>query len=136
MPSNPLESATDQAQSSGQAPIPAQGQAPRPPLGDGDSLNNSQPHTGGEIRKKGGKRPGAGRPKGSKNLSTLAREGIGDKFVSIGMKGKRAEKVFEKLFEMAQEGDIQAIKMVVDKFVPNADKAAGEKVKDFGIQIG
>jgi hypothetical protein len=36
---------------------------------------------------------------------------------------------------MAQEGDMQAIKMVVDKFVPNADRSTEQKVRDFGIQI-
>ena len=107
---------------------------------DTDKFIQTQSHKGEENRAietaNKPKRPKTGgRKKGSKNKATLLREAVADKFTGMASKGRNAEKVFEKLFEKAQEGDMAAIKLVLDKFVPNADRGNEQKVKDFGIQI-
>ena len=84
-----------------------------------------------------GKRKNNGRPKGSKNLKTIAKEAIGqDEFYKIAKRAKGGAKdVFEMLFAKAiTESDVTAAKIIVDKLMPNAER--GEKSQgNVGITI-
>lgn len=57
-----------------------------------------------------------GRPKGAKNKDTLFKELMSGQFQEIAEVNIR--KTFEVLFEEAHEGNMQAIKMVLDRVVP------------------
>lgn len=79
----------------------------------------------------------SGRPKGSKNKSTLIKEVIeGDVAVAIG---QDVVKVLQKAVEMALEGDGAMIKLIADKFVPNAkledDRGRGNGFGGINITI-
>ena len=52
---------------------------------------------------------GKGRPAGSRNNATLAFEAIGD---------AQAKALFEKAIELALAGDLQALKLVLDRIYP------------------
>ena len=74
-----------------------------------------------------------GRPPGSKNKDTLLQEDIKNDFTRLAK--RRSKKIFEKLTELAMEGDPQMIKLFMDKIVPNA-QIEGEQIKtDLGINI-
>ena len=62
----------------------------------------------------------AGRPPGAKNKDTLFKELMRGRFQDIAE--VNVQKTFEVLFEKAHGGDIQAIKLVLDRVVP-ASKA-------------
>lgn len=57
-----------------------------------------------------------GRPKGAKNKDTLFKELMTGEFQQIAE--QNIKKTFEVLFEEAHEGNMQAIKMVLDRVVP------------------
>ena len=114
--------------------------APRPPVRVDDSLNNphlhtgeesgeSHPHKRGEIAEKGKR----GRPKGSKNKTTLLQEAIKNDFTRLARRRSRA--IFEKLTEEAMNGEAWAIKLFMDKIIPNASNEDQVRTGDFGITI-
>lgn len=57
-----------------------------------------------------------GRPPGAKNKDTLFKELMTGKFQEIAR--VNVEKTIEVLFEKAQEGDMKAIKLIMDRVVP------------------
>lgn len=57
-----------------------------------------------------------GRPKGAKNKDTLFKELMTNNFQDIAK--VNIEKTFEVLFKKAHEGDMKAIKLVLDRVVP------------------
>ena len=61
------------------------------------------------MTEKGGKREGAGRPKGSRNKATLALQSL--------FEGEAAT-IGRKAIELAKEGDMQAIKLVIERVMP------------------
>ena len=78
--------------------------------------------------------PNAGRPKGSKNKSTLLVEAIKGDFFKIAK--TQAPAVFAKLTEKALEGDVACMKIFIDKLLPNATDAQDAlKRGDLGINI-
>ena len=136
-------------------------EAPHPPIEIDDDLNHSQSHMAGEneveapvkpskelSQEGGGRKRGSsgeatdaptgglkkrGRPKGSKNASTMLQEAIKNNFTKLAK--QRSRKIFEKLTEEAIAGEPWAIKLFMDKIIPNASNEVEQKVKDFGIQI-
>ena len=105
----------------------------RAPMTDTDKLINTHSHTRGEIKpKRGGKRVGAGRKKGVKNKKTLLFEAMTD-FQKVA--AKNAPAVFEALAAEAKKGESWAVKLFIDKIVPNAQPEGDKKVGNFGIQI-
>lgn len=74
-----------------------------------------------------------GRPPGAKNKDTIFKELMRDDFQALAT--TEVKKVFNVLFEKAQDGDMQAIKLVLDRVIPPNkavdinEKAAG------GIQV-
>jgi hypothetical protein len=58
---------------------------------------------------KGGKREGAGRPRGSRNKATLALQTLFE---------DEAELIGRKAVELAKDGDMQAIKLVLERIMP------------------
>lgn len=66
-----------------------------------------------------------GRPKGSKNKNTIFKELMQDEFRALAE--NKVPKVLETLFEKAIDGDMQAIKMVMDRIVPAHRAIDGEK---------
>jgi len=73
----------------------------------------------GETKKEISQR-GPGRPPGSKNKTTLFKELMRSDFQDIAE--QNIKKTFSVLFEKAHEGDMQAIKLIMDRVVP-ASKA-------------
>jgi hypothetical protein len=57
-----------------------------------------------------------GRPPGSKNKDTIFKELMQQDFQALAT--TEVKKVFNVLFEKAQDGDIQAIKLVLDRVIP------------------
>lgn len=57
-----------------------------------------------------------GRPRGAKNKDTLFKELMTGNFQKIAR--QNIEKTFQVLFEKAHEGDMKAIKLVLDRVVP------------------
>jgi len=105
----------------------APGTPPRPPVGTDQSLIQTQPHTGGEKKNKGG------RPKGSKSKTTLLSEAIANDFTRLARSNSR--KVFKTLADKAIEGEPWAVKLFMDKIIPNASREQEVKTGDFGITI-
>jgi len=96
-----------------------------------DNLINTQSHM---VRKKrGGKRVGAGRKVGSKSGTTLLSAAIRDDFTRLAR--KRSRKVFETLANKAEAGESWAVKLFLDKLLPNAQTEHTIQKGDFGIQI-
>lgn len=61
----------------------------------------------------GGKRKGAGKPKGYKAPHTLETQELKKKLIELF--GKDAEKVYKALITKAKTGDIQAIRELLDR---------------------
>ena len=79
-----------------------------------------------------------GRPKGSKNKNTLMTDAFKDGIKSDFFKQvkKNAPKIFEGLMEAAIEKEPWAVKLVMDKLMPNAaDASDALKRGDLGINI-
>jgi hypothetical protein len=55
----------------------------------------------------------AGRPKGSLNKSTIGARRLAQKFLN-----EAVEPVFQKLVQMAKDGDPQALRLVVERILP------------------
>ena len=55
----------------------------------------------------------AGRPKGSLNKSTISARRLAQAYLNAAV-----EPVFQKLVEKAKEGDVQAIRLVVERILP------------------
>jgi len=106
-------------------------QAPRPLRVVDNSLNHAHSHMGGEIEPV---KRGRGRPKGSKNGRALLQAAINEDWTRLAK--RRSRKVFEVLTEKAISGDIQAIKLFMDKILPNAKNEVQPSEKDgMGVQI-
>lgn len=98
---------------------PIQEEAPRPPVQADEKLNFTQSPTG------------RGRPKGSKNRTTLLQEAIKNDFTRLAK--MRSRKIFEKLTEEAMRGEPWAVKLFMDKLLPNAD--AGDGMLRGGVTV-
>jgi hypothetical protein len=61
-------------------------------------------------------KPIMGRPKGAKNKDTLFKELMTGSFQETAR--NKVERTFEVLFEKAHEGDMKAIKLIMDRIVP------------------
>jgi len=66
----------------------------------------------------------AGRPKGSKNKTTLMKQAIEGELVEELQKD--VKDVLAKAVSLAKQGNEQMIKLIIDKFIPNA-RAEGEE---------
>jgi hypothetical protein len=66
-----------------------------------------------------------GRPPGSKNKDTIFKELMQDEFRALAE--NKVPKVLETLFQKALDGDMQAIKMVMDRIVPAHKAIDGER---------
>jgi len=60
--------------------------------------------------------PKRGRPKGSKNKDTIFKELMNEDFQALAT--QEVGKVFKVLFDEAKDGNMQAIKMLMDRVVP------------------
>ncbi len=101
--------------------------APRPLRVVGNELNQTHSHTEGEIPVKRGR----GRPKGSKNGRALLQAAINEDWTRLAK--RRSRKIFEVLTEKAISGDIQAIKLFMDKILPNAQPKDQPIEKGYGV---
>ena len=85
-----------------------------------EGLEENTPIPGGGLantKPEGGLKPrGRGRPPGAKNKDTLFKELMTGQFQDIA--AVNVKKTIEVLFEKAQEGDMKAIKLVLDRVVP------------------
>jgi hypothetical protein len=83
-----------------------------------------------------------GRPRGTRNQITQLRENtelaLRD-YISSPENARKALKALDQLFSQAADGDIGALKLLLDKVLPNvragADDGGGEKQKPVAIQI-
>ncbi len=73
-----------------------------------------------------------GRPPGSKNKDTLFKELMTGQFQSKAIED--IEKVYDVLFKKAHEGDLKAIKLVLDRVVPVSKAVDSESVKG-GVSV-
>ena len=111
---------------------------PRPPNDTGVDVDSATfPDEGGNP-KKIDRRKFNGRKKGTKNLKTIAKEAIvTDDFYKLAKRKTGGLKdVYEVLFAKAVgEQDMQAIKIIMDKVMPNAQPEREGIKGDFGITI-
>jgi hypothetical protein len=84
----------------------------------------------------------AGRKKGSRNHIVALRESTEialREYMSTPENAKKALKAMDALFEQAAQGEIAAIKLLLDKVLPQAragaDDGEGEKQRPVAIQI-
>ena len=114
-------------------------EAPRPPNDTGVHVDSGTfPQEGKELKPKIDKRKFNGRKKGTKNLKTIAKESIAtDDFYKLAQRKVGGLKdVYEVLFAKAvAEQDMQAIKIIMDKVMPNAQIEKDGATKDLGIVI-
>ena len=78
-------------------------------------INKISTDSGSEAVKSETK-PIMGRPKGAKNKDTLFKELMTGEFQDTAR--DKVKKTFEVLFEKAHEGDMKAIKLIMDRIVP------------------
>ena len=108
---------------------------PRPPNDTGVHVDSGTfPQEGKKIDK----RKFNGRKKGTKNLKTIAKESIAtDDFYKLAQRKVGGLKdVYEVLFAKAvAEQDMQAIKIIMDKVMPNAQVEKDGIKGDLGIVI-
>lgn len=93
---------------------------------DQDTPVNAE-NTDLKLRNKGG------RPKGSKNKDTLFKELMTQDFQQVAKKDILA--VYRVLFDKAKNGDMKAIKLVLDRVVPVTKAIDLEELETGGIQI-
>lgn len=93
---------------------------------DQDTPVNAE-NTALKLRNKGG------RPKGSKNKDTLFKELMTQDFQQVAKKDILA--VYRVLFDKAKNGDMKAIKLVLDRVVPVTKAIDLEELETGGIQI-
>ncbi len=74
-----------------------------------------------------------GRPPGAKNKDTLFKELMAGRFQEIA--AQNIEKTFEKLFEEAHDGNMQAIKLIMDRVVPSTKAVDLEQLEKKGLTI-
>ena len=72
----------------------------------------------------------AGRPKGAKNKTTLMKQAIEGELVEELQKD--VKDVLAKAVSLAKDGNEQMIKLIIDKFIPNARVDDGEGSKGVG----
>ena len=85
-----------------------------------------KPHRNKDLKKKG-------RPAGAKNKTTLLAEAIkGDFERSLKTNFRQ---IMAAVVEKAKEGDMQAVKLLFDKVIPNASNEEKQIPKDFSINI-
>lgn len=82
-----------------------------------------------EKRQKALAKPGRsrGRPKGSKNLKTIAKEQLVDTF--HGIAGQHLEAVVKVLVAKAMQGDMRAAKLLLDRVVPVQKATEGDTAR-------
>jgi hypothetical protein len=113
-----------------------------------DEKDNDTPLSGEMVRDDKGRfvagKSGnpSGRPKGTKNQITQIRQNTElalREYMSSPDNARKALKVMDVLFEKASDGDVSAIKLLLDKVLPQAragaDENDGEKQKPVAIQI-
>lgn len=74
-----------------------------------------------------------GRPPGAKNKDTIFKELMKEDFQALAT--TEVQKVFHVLFQKAQEGDLQAIKLVLDRVVPTTKAVDLAEIKDNNKEI-
>lgn len=74
-----------------------------------------------------------GRPKGAKNKDTVFKELMSNKFQGIAE--KEIQKTFKILFEKAHEGDMKAIKLIMDRVVPMTKSVDLDDLDKKGLTI-
>jgi hypothetical protein len=72
----------------------------------------------------------AGRPKGSLNKSTISARKLAQKFLN-----EAVEPVFQKLVEMAQQGDPQALRLVVERILPAMKAFEEPKIRQHALEV-
>lgn len=75
---------------------------------------------------RGGRMPGAGRPKGSKDPLTIQREALKKYILNRIIREKKP--IIDKLLERAKNGELEAIRELFDR-------ALGKPVQDLGIDL-
>ena len=80
-----------------------------------------------EIKRK------AGRPKGAKNKETLFKELMVGQFQDIAE--QNIEKTFFVLFEKAHEGDMKAIKLILDRVIPASKSVDMSDMEKKGLTV-
>ena len=75
---------------------------------------------------RGGRQPGAGRPKGTKDPLTIQREALKKYILSRIIKEKKP--IIDKLLEQAKTGDKDAVRELFDR-------ALGKPAQDYGIDF-
>ena len=78
-------------------------------------------------------KPRRGRPPGAKNKDTLFKELMSGKFQDIAQ--QNIQKTFEVLFEKAHEGDMKAIKLIMDRVVPQSKAIDLDQAQKKGLSI-
>ncbi len=82
---------------------------------------------------RGGKQPGAGRPKGSKDPLTIQRETLKKYILSRIIKEKKP--VIDKLLERAKAGELDAIRELFDRALGKPSQDVGVDLTSFGKEI-
>lgn len=77
-------------------------------------------------------RKGPGRPPGAKNKDTLFKELMTGHFQEKA--ARDIERTYEVLFEKAHEGDMKAIKMILDRVVPVTKAVDADAIKG-GVSV-
>ena len=72
----------------------------------------------------------AGSPKGSLNKSTISARRLAQKFLN-----EAVEPVFQKLVQMAKDGDPQAMKLVVERILPVMKTFEEPKTAQHAIEV-
>lgn len=67
----------------------------------------------------------AGRPKGKKNELTELQQNL-EVAVRKSLTSERVVKIITKIADMAENGDVKAAKLILDKLIPNAVAASDE----------
>lgn len=75
----------------------------------------------------------AGRPPGAKNKETLFKELMSGQFQDIAE--KNIEKTFSVLFERAHEGDMKAIKLIMDRVIPASKSVDMNDMEKKGLTV-
>lgn len=73
------------------------------------------------MAENGGRRPGAGRPKGSVSDATRIKIALRQKFAKMGE--ERAEEIFGKLFELAMQGKEKSLHYLIDQLMDKASQS-------------
>lgn len=97
--------------------------------------DDDEKHTKTTKFKKGQSGNPKGRPKGTKNKETLAKQALEDKSMDLML--RELPKIVQVCIEKAKQGDMNAMKMVLDRAIPTkkAVEYSTKDGKDLGINI-